>query len=129
MLDEETGAEPRIEYASIADPYILLIRDDASIFIAKMDNNQELEELEKDDTALTSKKWITGCLYEDQFGVFLRAPSDKGTKAGDHILMFLLSKTGALYASQLNSKNLAIADANICEGLCALRSIDTFIRC
>lgn len=108
MLDEETGAEPRIEYASIADPYILLIRDDASIFIAKMDNNQELEELERDDTSLTSKKWITGCLYEDQFGVFLRTPSDKGTKFGENIVMFLLSKTGALYASQFNSQSMAV---------------------
>ncbi|KAI1193251.1 CPSF A subunit region-domain-containing protein [Nemania serpens] len=120
MLDEETGAEPRIEYASIADPYILLIRDDASIFIAKMDNNQELEELEKDDTALTSKKWITGCLYEDQFGVFLRAPSDKGTKAGDHILMFLLSKTGALYVYALSDLSTPLY---VAEGLSYLPPI------
>lgn len=97
MLDEDTGAEPRIEYASIVDPYILLVRDDASVFIAKMDNNLELEELEKDNAALLSKKWITGCLYEDKFGVFLTTPSDKGTGLGKNIVMFLLSKTGALY--------------------------------
>ncbi|KAJ8120539.1 hypothetical protein ONZ43_g2774 [Nemania bipapillata] len=103
MLDEETGAEPRVEYASIADPYILLVRDDASIFIAKMDNNLELEELEKDDSSLTSKRWITGCLYEDKLGVFLRSPSDKGSKYGENIVMFLLSKTGALYTR--NDKN------------------------
>ncbi len=102
MLDEETGAEPRIDYASIVDPYILLVRDDASVFIAKMDNNLELEELEKDDTSLNSKKWITGCLYEDKFGVFLRTSSDKGTKSGETIVMFLLSKTGALYVCQID---------------------------
>ncbi|KAI0200878.1 CPSF A subunit region-domain-containing protein [Astrocystis sublimbata] len=97
MLDEDTGAEPRVEYASIVDPYIMLIRDDASVFIAKMDNNLELEELEKEDSTLNSKKWTTGCLYEDRSGVFVTPPHDKGATHGDNIIMFLLSKTGALY--------------------------------
>ncbi|KAI3340631.1 CPSF A subunit region-domain-containing protein [Ustulina deusta] len=114
MLDEETGAEPRIDYASIVDPYILLVRDDASVFIAKMDNNLELEELEKDDTSLNSKKWITGCLYEDKFGVFLRTSSDKGTKSGETIVMFLLSKTGALYVYALSDLKAPIY---VAEGL------------
>ncbi|KAI1425773.1 CPSF A subunit region-domain-containing protein [Xylaria sp. FL1777] len=120
MLDEETGAEPRIDYASIADPYILLVRDDASVFIAKMDNNLELEELEKDDTSLASKKWITGCLYEDKFGVFLRTSSDKGTKPGENIVMFLLSKTGALYVYALSDLTAPIYTA---EGLSYLPPI------
>ncbi|KAI1827474.1 CPSF A subunit region-domain-containing protein [Xylaria intraflava] len=102
MLDEETGAEPRVEHASIVDPYILLVRDDASVFIARMDSNLELEELEKSDTSLSSKRWTTGCLYEDKFGVFLRAPSDKGAKPGDNVVMFLLSKAGALHIYALS---------------------------
>ncbi|KAI1170009.1 CPSF A subunit region-domain-containing protein [Nemania sp. FL0916] len=114
MLDEDTGAEPRIEYASIADPYILLIRDDASIFIAKMDNNLELEELEKDDSSLTSKKWTTGCLYEDKLGAFLNTQSDKGAKSGENILMFLLSKTGALHVYALSDLTAPIY---VAEGL------------
>ncbi|RWA07003.1 hypothetical protein EKO27_g8109 [Xylaria grammica] len=120
MLDEETGAEPRIEYASIVDPYILLVRDDASVFIAKMDNNLELEELEKEDTSLTLKKWITGCLYEDKSGVFLTAPSDKGAKSGENIVMFLLSKTGALYVYALSNLTTPIY---VAEGLSYLPPI------
>ncbi|KAI1282991.1 CPSF A subunit region-domain-containing protein [Xylaria sp. FL0933] len=120
MLDEETGAEPRIDYASIADPYILLVRDDTSVFIAKIDNNLELEELEKDDTSLTSKKWITGCLYEDKFGVFLRNLNDKGTKYGENIVMFLLSKTGALYVYALSDLSAPIY---VAEGLSFLPPI------
>ncbi|KAI1131802.1 CPSF A subunit region-domain-containing protein [Nemania abortiva] len=120
MLDEETGAEPRVEYASIADPYILLVRDDASVFIAKMDNNMELEELEKDDASLSSKRWITGCLYEDKFGVFLNTPSDKGAKYGDNIIMFLLSKTGALYVYALSDLTAPIY---VAEGLSYLPPI------
>ncbi|KAI0466598.1 CPSF A subunit region-domain-containing protein [Xylaria cf. heliscus] len=120
MLDEDTGAEPRIEYASIVDPYILLVRDDASVFIAKMDNNLELEELEKDDTTLTSKRWITGCLYEDKFGVFLTTPSDKGARSGENIVMFLLSKTGALYVYALSDLTAPIY---VAEGLSYLPPI------
>ncbi|KAI0876897.1 CPSF A subunit region-domain-containing protein [Hypoxylon argillaceum] len=120
MLDEETGAEPRVEYASIADPYILLVRDDASIFIAKMDNNLELEELERDDTSLTSKRWITGCLYEDKLGVFLRTPNDKGSKYGENIVMFLLSKTGALYVYALSDLTTPLY---VAEGLSYLPPI------
>ncbi|KAI1465395.1 CPSF A subunit region-domain-containing protein [Daldinia caldariorum] len=101
MLDEETGAEPRVDFASIADPFLLLVRDDASAFIAKIDKNLELEELEKEDTALTSTKWATGCLYEDKSGVFSEGQTDKGAKSGENIIMFLLSKAGALHAYAL----------------------------
>ncbi|KAI1342830.1 CPSF A subunit region-domain-containing protein [Xylariaceae sp. FL0016] len=97
MLDDETGAEPRVESASIADPYILLVRDDASALVAKMDKSLELEELEKGDGIIASTKWATGCLYEDTTGVFSKGQSDKGMKSGEDIMMFLLSKSGALH--------------------------------
>lgn len=108
MLDEETGAEPRVDSASISDHYLLLVRDDASIFITKIDKNLELEELEKGDSALSSTKWATGCLYEDKTGMFAKTQSDKGAGAGENIMMFLLSKTGALHVGGifLSSKSL-----------------------
>ncbi|KAJ3570404.1 hypothetical protein NPX13_g5741 [Xylaria arbuscula] len=128
MLDEESGAEPRIEYASIADPYILLVRDDASVLIAKMDNALELEELEKNDTSLASKKWITGCLYEDKYGVFLGASSDKGTNSGENIVMFLLSKTGALYVYALPDLTVPIYTAEGLSFLPPILSVDYAAR-
>ena len=97
MLDEDTGAEPRVNSASIGDSFLLLVRDDASIFVAKLDKNLELEELEKDEGQITSTKWAAGCLYEDKSGVFASAQNDKGAKASDNIMMFLLSKPGCLY--------------------------------
>lgn len=97
MLDEDTGAEPRVNSASIADPFLLLVREDASIFVAKLDKNLELEELEKEEGQITSTKWAAGCLYEDKTGVFVNTQSDKGTKPGENIMMFLLSKAGCLY--------------------------------
>ena len=101
MLDEETGAEPRVLSASMSDPFLLLIRDDASAFIAQMNNSCELEELEKQDETLLSTKWTTGCLYADSYNNFTGFQNDKGTKTGENILMFLLSSSGALYVSAL----------------------------
>lgn len=96
MLDEETGAEPRVRTASIADPFLLLIRDDFSVFIAEMSPKLlELEEVEKEDQILTSTKWLAGCLYTDTSGVFADETVGKATK--DNILMFLLSTSGVLY--------------------------------
>lgn len=94
MLDEETGAEPRIVSASIADPYLLLIRDDSSAFIAHIDSNNELEELEKESGPLTSTKWLTGCLYADKSGLF-----SEGDGPAENIIMFLLSSAGSLSVS------------------------------
>lgn len=99
MVDEETGAEFRVVNASIADPYLLLVRDDSSVFVAKIDKNLELEELEKEDNNLLSTRWLTGCLYEDRTGIFAKVQTDRGAKPGENIVMFLLSGQGALYVS------------------------------
>lgn len=104
MLDEETGAEPRITSASIVDPYLLLIRDDSSVFIAQIDSDNELEEVAKPDGPLKSIKWSSGCLYNDTQGAF------QATIGGQHqsddchrIMMFLLSSTGALHVRLISA--------------------------
>lgn len=102
MLDEETGAEPRAISASIADPLLLIIRDDSSVFVAQMDSSNELEELEKEDQTLATTKWLTGCLYADTTGAFAEEVAGKGGKPAQAILVFLLSAGGSLYVSVFN---------------------------
>ena len=97
MFDDDTGAEPKIISASFAEPFLLLLRDDASIFIAQCDDNNELEEIEREDDTLLTTKWLTGCLYTDFSGLFASVRSDKGQKTGENVLMFLLSAGGALH--------------------------------
>jgi cleavage and polyadenylation specificity factor subunit 1 len=97
MLDEDTGFDPRVISASIADPYLLLIRDDSSAYVAQIDKNNELEEIEREDKALATTKWLSGCLYHDHSGLFAEAGKDQ--KPEDAIVMFLLSAAGALYVS------------------------------
>lgn len=98
MYDEDTGAEPKIVSSSFADPFLLLFRDDSSIFVAKCDDDNELEELEREDDKLLATKWLTGCLYTDSTGAF--TTSDKGRKTGENVMMFLLSAGGALHVSR-----------------------------
>lgn len=112
MYDDDTGAEPRIISASFADPFLLLIRDDASIFVVQCDDNNELEEIEREDDALLATKWLTGCLYSDDTGAFSSTGNDKGQKAGENVMMFLLSAGGALHVSD-HSRFLPFTHANI----------------
>jgi len=103
MYDDDTGAEPKIVSASFADPFLLLFRDDSSIFVVQCDDNNELEEIDREDDSLLSTKWLTGCLYTDSTGVFAGVQCDKGQKVEDCAMMFLLSASGALYVSSLLS--------------------------
>jgi cleavage and polyadenylation specificity factor subunit 1 len=99
MYDDDTGAEPKIVSASFADPYLLLFRDDSSIFVAQCDDNNELEEIDREDDSLLATKWLTGCLYDDTTGAFAAVQSDKGYKTKESVMMFLLSAGGALHVS------------------------------
>ncbi|TWU76228.1 mRNA cleavage and polyadenylation factor subunit [Metarhizium rileyi] len=115
MLDEDTGAEPRAMSASIVDPYLLLIRDDSSVFIALMHSNNELEEVLKPDGPLKSTKWTSGCLHNDTQGIFQNTVGEQqaNDKDIDRIMMFLLSSAGALhiYALPDVSKPVFVAEA------------------
>ncbi len=97
MYDDDTGAEPKIVSASFADPYLLLFRDDSSIFVAQCDDDNELEELDREDDKLLATKWLTGCLYTDTTGAFASVESNKARKADENVMMFLLSAGGALH--------------------------------
>jgi len=130
MYDDDTGAEPKIVSASFADPFVLLLRDDASIYVAQCDDNNELEDIEREDNSLLATKWLTGCLYTDSTGVFATVKSDNGRKAGENALMFLLSAEGALNVSSpmtctnqlLTIQIYALPDLSkpvyVAEGLC-----------
>ncbi|RDL33101.1 Uncharacterized protein BP5553_08540 [Venustampulla echinocandica] len=112
MYDDDTGAEPKIVSASFADPFLLLVRDDASIFVAQCDDNNELEEIEREDDGLLTTKWLTGCLYTDTTDKFATVQSDKG---GRNVMMFLLSAGGALHIYALPDLSKAVY---VAEGLC-----------
>lgn len=97
MYDDDTGAEPKIVSASFADPFLLLVRDDSSIFVIQCDEDNDLDPLEREDDNLLATKWLTGCLYTDTTGAFAPIQTDKGRKSSENVMMFLLSAGGALH--------------------------------
>ncbi|KAL5615017.1 hypothetical protein BROUX41_005082 [Berkeleyomyces rouxiae] len=109
MMDEETDTEPQILSASIADPYILLLRDDSSVFFAQMDSNCELEEMERGDS-LTSSKFAAGCLYTDTNGVFVANKESANTKTTT-VLAFLITTEGSLLIYNLPNLETPIYSA------------------
>ncbi|KAL6702041.1 CPSF A subunit region domain-containing protein [Trichoderma pleuroticola] len=119
MLDEETGAEPRAVSASIVDPYLLIIRDDGSVFLAQIDSNNEIEEVEKADSGLASTKWVAGCLYKDSKGVFQSSLDGAARKPNEEVMMFLLNSAGALHIYALPDLSKA---AYVAEGLSSIPS-------
>lgn len=112
MEDEETGSEPRAVSASIADPYILVIRDDGSVFVAKINpsHDYELEELKKAEGGIQAEKWKAGCLYVDTKQLFSPKRSDDDNEPT--VVMFLLSDYGSLhiYALPDLSKPVYVAE-------------------
>lgn len=106
MFDDETGAEPKIVAASIVDPYILLIRDDASIFVASCDSDNDLEEIEREDDSLLTNKWLSGCLYNDSTGKFAQTEPKNRTNSDKPVIMSLLNAEGALFVSEYTSPSL-----------------------
>ncbi|KFY53406.1 hypothetical protein V496_07618 [Pseudogymnoascus sp. VKM F-4515 (FW-2607)] len=112
MFDDETGAEPKIVAASIIDPYILLIRDDASIYVASCDSDNDLEEIEREDDSILTNKWLSGCLYNDSTGRFAETGSTNGTASEKSVIMSLLNAEGALFMYALPDMSKPIYQAN-----------------
>lgn len=83
MADEETGTEFTIQHASFADPYVLVIRDDASVVVLRIDDSNELQEVKRGEQ-LQEIAWTSGCLHN-------------WTTEGSDATMYLLSEKGALH--------------------------------
>lgn len=85
MMDESGEIELKVQHSAISDPYVLIIRDDASCSILFADRKGELDEVEHGGF-VRDTKWISGCLH---------SPLD----ADAAIYAFLLSVEGALHVS------------------------------
>lgn len=91
IVDEDMGAVAKVVNASFADPYVLVVRDDSTIVLLQADMSGDLEECELNGSLLESK-WLSGCLYTQENGVF-----GNGTK------LFLLGADGGLYIYDTSS--------------------------
>lgn len=65
MVDEESDAELQIVSVSFCDPYVMVLRDDSSVQMLKMDKNGDVEPLDETE-ASKSNRWLSGCLYASE---------------------------------------------------------------
>jgi cleavage and polyadenylation specificity factor subunit 1 len=96
--DEASDEEPKIVAASVAEPFILLVRDDQSIALLRVDESGEIEEVSKPDS-LNTIAWQSGALYDDAEDAFHLPLEIEGAEEEDvgTVLMFLLGCDGSLH--------------------------------
>ncbi len=96
MTDDATGVEPKVISANFSDPYVLLIRDDSSLMVLRVEENGDLDEVERGEGVLEDN-WISGSLYEDSNDLLrLDTGGEDSEDEVGNVLLFLLSSRGGL---------------------------------
>ncbi|KAI6887186.1 protein CFT1, partial [Hortaea werneckii] len=95
MVDEETDAELQVVAVSFSDPYVLVLRDDSSLQVLKIEKSGDVEPLDVSEASKASK-WLSGCLYA-------------GDVTGGQCCAFLLSEEGGLSVLALPDLELVYA--------------------
>lgn len=75
IWDEDTDEERVAVSASLVDPFIAILRDDASLLLLQADESGDLDEVTLPEN-ISSLKCRSICLYKDQSGIFGQAPDD-----------------------------------------------------
>lgn len=101
MWDEDTSDERMAISASLADPYLAILRDDSTLLLLQADDSGDLDEVLLSED-VTKRKWLSCCLYCDNAGVFSSTgPALEDRHPRNNILLFLLSSDCKLFVSQL----------------------------
>ena len=87
VWDEDTDEERLAVSSSFADPYLAILRDDASLLLLQADDSGDLDEVTLPED-LSGLKWRSACLYRDNNQVFSSSGSDS---TGGNSILFLLS--------------------------------------
>lgn len=91
--------------ASFVDPFLVIIRDDSSILLLRIDESGDLDEVSLSES-ISNSKWSSACLYHDKQQVFGPPPSTPNASSKDNAVMFLLSEDRKLSVSHPSSTRL-----------------------
>lgn len=98
VWDEDNSDERVALGASLADPYLAIIRDDSSLLLLQADDSGDLDEMTVAEDA-ASQRWLSACLYADKTGFFSNSKSHRGNLDPQNIFLFLLNQDHQLYVS------------------------------
>ncbi|KAJ8175064.1 hypothetical protein LV164_008670 [Aspergillus fumigatus] len=118
VWDEDTSDERMAVSASLADPYIAILRDDSTLMLLQADDSGDLDEVELNEAARAGK-WRSCCLYWDKAEFFSSTgpASKQGTRC--ELFLFLLSIDCRLYVYRLPDQQLI----SVIEGIDCLPPI------
>ncbi|KAJ5936428.1 hypothetical protein N7454_005063 [Penicillium verhagenii] len=117
VWDEDTDEERTAVSASFADPYLAILRDDASLLLLQTDASGDLDEVSLSDE-MNKSKWHSGCLYFDEHQSFNALNSNSSGTDGK-VLLFLLNKEYKLSIFNLPDMRLL----SVIDGLDCLQPV------
>jgi cleavage and polyadenylation specificity factor subunit 1 len=88
IWDEDTDEERIAISASLMDPFIAILRDDASLLLLQADESGDLDEVALSDD-ISNLKCRSICLYKDKYHTFTSASNS--VDGGDTLLFVLTS--------------------------------------
>ncbi|GAQ12043.1 protein cft1 [Aspergillus lentulus] len=118
VWDEDTSDERMAVSASLADPYIAILRDDSTLMLLQADDSGDLDEVELNDSARAGK-WLSCCLYWDKAEIFSSTRPTSKQDTHCELFLFLLSIDCRLYIYRLPDQQLM----SVIEGIDCLPPI------
>lgn len=103
LNEDAVDNAPQVVAASVAEPFILLVRDDNSILLFRADETGDIEEVTRPD-GLIETAWQSGALYDDADDAFHLPLEIEGAEEDEvgTVLMFLLGSDGSLFVSSVS---------------------------
>ncbi|KAF7117248.1 hypothetical protein CNMCM5793_006004 [Aspergillus hiratsukae] len=118
VWDEDTSDERMAVSASLADPYIAILRDDSTLMLLQADDSGDLDEMELNDSAREGK-WRSCCFYWDKAEIFASTGPASKQRTDCELFLFLLSIDCRLHIYRLPDQELM----SVIEGIDCLPPI------
>ncbi|KAJ0421006.1 CPSF A subunit region-domain-containing protein [Aspergillus carlsbadensis] len=118
VWDDESNEERVAVSASIADPYLAILRDDSSLLLLQVDESGDLDEVTVPEDA-AARKWLSASIYFDKSGLFAFTKPNTANSPESSTVLFLLSQDHQLFMYQLPDQKLV----SIIEGVSCLPPI------
>ncbi|KAL4784284.1 CPSF A subunit region-domain-containing protein [Aspergillus varians] len=118
VWDEDNSDERVAVSASLADPYLAIIRDDSTLLLLQADGSGDLDEMTVVDEP-ASQKWLSACLYTDKTDFFTHSQLNPANFTSKSVFLFLLNQAHQLYIYRLPDLRLM----SIIEGVGCLPPI------
>lgn len=106
IVDEEEGQTAKAVKASFLDPYLVIVKDDATLSLYKADRKGELDELDVPENL--SSNILSASLFNDCEDYFQTSRLIKAGHPDTGLLLLLLSKDGVLTLLPLPSPKVQV---------------------